>query len=372
MHAAAHNDHDPIDDLFDAGTRYCPICGITFSPLIERCPEDRCYLVVRALIGDRMVGRLLDHRFRVVEVLAQGAMGTVYRGVQLSVKRPVAIKVIRDDLGHDPQNVQRFLREARLLTRIAHPNIVDVFDCGETSDGLLYIVMELLRGHTLDVALSDAGMFTVRRTCEVGLQLCDALVAAHAHGVVHRDLKPANICLLPELGDWVKVLDFGLAKSFAPEPYARGSGMYEMPDGMEETFEAELDPAGEITLGGVLLGTPMYMAPEAIYAEAVDPRTDLYSLGCILHEMLTGTPPFYGESTAVVLARQLDDPPPPLPDHVPPTLRQLVTALLAKDPNYRPANALTVRAVLEHCFAAELIQDMPTLVQPVLPADEKP
>jgi serine/threonine-protein kinase len=379
MHAAAHNDDDTSNDLFEGGTVYCPACGLAFSPLCDRCPQDRCRLLARSLVGDRMIGRLLDHRFRVVEVLAQGAMGTVYQGVQVSVKRPVAIKVIRDDLGHDPATVQRFLREARLLTRIAHPNIVDVFDFGETPDGLLYIVMELLRGQTLDVALSDAGCFSVRRTCEVGLQLCDALVAAHQHGIVHRDLKPANICLLPELGDWVKVLDFGLAKSFHSR-HARGSGMYPMPDTMDElidslseTMEADLDAANEITLGGVLLGTPMYMAPEAIYAEAVDPRTDLYSFGCILHEMLTGMPPFYGESSAVVLARQLDDPPPPLPDHVPPTLRQLVTALLAKDPNHRPANALTVRAVLEHCFAAELIQDMPTLVQPALPdADEKP
>jgi eukaryotic-like serine/threonine-protein kinase len=370
MHAAANNDHDANDDLFDGSSLYCSVCGISFSPLCERCPEDRCPLAARLLIGDRMIGRLLDRRFRVVSVLAQGAMGTVYQGVQLSVKRPVAIKVIRDDLGHDQATVQRFLREAHLLTRIAHPNIVDVFDCGETSDGLLYIVMELLRGQTLDVALADVGSFSVRRTCEVGLQLCDALVAAHAHGVVHRDLKPANICLLPDLGDWVKVLDFGLAKSFEPDRHAEGSGMYPL-DSLAETIDAEA--AAEITLGGVLLGTPMYMAPEAIYGETIDPRTDLYSLGCILHELLTGVPPFYGESTALVIARQLDDPPPPLPDEVPPTLRQLITGLLAKEPDQRPANALTVRAVLEHCFASELIQEMPTLVTPALTdLDENP
>jgi eukaryotic-like serine/threonine-protein kinase len=369
MHAAAHNVNDTIDDLFDGVTLYCPICGASYSPMCDRCPEDGCPLLTRSLIGDPMIGRLLDGRVRVLHVLAQGAMGTVYEAVQVSVKRPVAVKVIRDDLGHDPVTVQRFMREARLLTRIAHPNIVDVFDFGETPDGCLYLVMELLRGQSLDVALADAGCFTVRRTCEVALQLCDALVAAHAHGVVHRDLKPANIFLMPELGDWVKVLDFGLAKSFAPSSYARGSGMYAMPvDSFEDTLEHE-----EITHGAVLLGTPMYMAPEAIYAEAADPRTDLYSFGCILHELLTGVPPFYGESSAVVLARQLDDPPPPLPDDVPPTLRQLVTALLAKNPDHRPGNALTVRAVLEHCLAAELVAEMPTLIQAALPdADENP
>ncbi len=256
----------------------------------------------------------------------------------------------------------------------------------------------------LDEVLARSGPFSVRRTCEVGLQLCDALVAAHAHGVVHRDLKPANICVLPELGDWVKVLDFGLAKTVNPN-VARGSGMYSMPNSLDETLNAsldsalddapdnaldnsfggaldnslddaiddEIDAANEITLGGVLLGTPMYMAPEAIYGEAVDGRSDLYSLGCILHELLTGLAPFYGESSAVVLARQLDDPPPPLPDDVPPTLRQLVTALLAKRPEQRPANALTVRAVLEHCLAAELVGELTTVLQPALPdCDEKP
>jgi serine/threonine-protein kinase len=372
MHAAASPD-DTLDDLFDGVSLYCPICGAGFSPLCERCPDDDCPVVARSLVGDPMIGRLLDRRYRVVRVLAQGAMGTVYEGVQVSVKRPVAIKVIRDDLGHDEAAVHRFLREARLLTRIAHPNIVDVFDFGATSDGQLYLVMELLRGQTLDGALADHGAFTVRRACEVALQLCDALVAAHAHGVVHRDLKPANIFLLPALGDWVKVLDFGLAKSFAPDPrVAAGSGMYPMPVRSSEE-PLDLYAAEEITRAGVLLGTPMYMAPEAICADAVDPRTDLYSFGCIVHELLTGTPPFYGESSAVVIARQLDDPPPPLPDEVPPTLRQLVTALLAKDPDHRPANALTVRAVLEHCLAAELVSDMPTLILRALPdIDEKP
>jgi serine/threonine-protein kinase len=291
-------------------------------------------------------GRLLDGRFLVLRPLAQGAMGTVYEGVQLPLERPVAIKVIRAELVHDPASKVRFLREARLLTRIAHPNIVDVLDFGETPDGCLYLVMDLLRGTTLDVALGEAGAFSVRRTCEIGLQLCNALVAAHAHGVVHRDLKPANIYLLAELGDCVKVIDFGLAKSM---------------------FH---DPSEVIATHGVL-GTPLYMAPESISYNQADPRADLYSLGCILHELLTGIPAFYAETTAIVLARQVDDPPPLLPDHVPATLRQLIVALLAKHPDQRPANALTVCAVLEHCLAAELVEDMPTLVEVALPDFEE-
>jgi serine/threonine-protein kinase len=341
MHAI-RNDRDTADDMFAGAALYCPTCGDGFSPMCERCPDDDSVLVPRALNGDPLIGRALDARYRVLRLLAQGSMGNVYEGVQLPNKRPVAIKVIRDELGHDPASSHRFLREARLLTRIAHPNIVDVLDYGETPDGRLYLVMDLLRGKTLDKILDEVGPFSVRRTCEVGIQLCSALISAHAHGVTHRDLKPANIFLLVELGDWVKVLDFGLAKAAG-------------------------DPAGEVTYAGAVLGTPLYMAPETISYNIAEPRSDLYALGCILHEMLTGMPPFYGESTALVLARHLDDSPPLLPGHLPATLRKLIDALLAKNPDHRPANALTVCAVLEHVLAGELVADLPTLIGAALP-----
>jgi eukaryotic-like serine/threonine-protein kinase len=237
------------------------------------------------------------------------------------VKRSVAIKVIRSELLRDEAITQRFWREAKLSTEMAHPNIVEVFDYGETEDGYFYIVMEMLRGETLDVMLALAGRFDVGLTIDIGLQICDALVAAHAHGVVHRDLKPANIMVLGELGNWVKVLDFGLAKSVA-------------------------DPASEITAAGVVLGTPLYMSPELIREGMVDPRGDLYALGCMLHELLTGTPPFPGETSALVIVRQLDDLPPPLPSDVPLGLAHLIAALLAKSPDERPESAVIVRDTL--------------------------
>ena len=336
----ARSEIDTNNDLFAGASLYCPVCGDAFSPLCERCPDDDAVLVHPPRFSDPLIGRVLDGRFRVLHMLAQGAMGSIYEGVQLPIKRPVAVKVIREELCRDPRSAQRFLREAKLVTRIAHPNIVDVFDFGETPDGCLYLVMELLRGQTLDVAIAQRGPFSVRQICELALQICDALVAAHTHGVVHRDLKPANIFLLPDLGDWVKILDFGLAKT--------------------------TDAASELTYVGAVLGTPLYMAPETIRFSSAEPRSDLYALGCILHELLAGEPPFTADSSAVVLARQLDDEPPPLPAHVPPTLRQLVTALLAKEPEDRPANALTVCAVLEHCLAAELAAELPTTIQPAL------
>ena len=219
-----------------------------------------------------------------------------------------------------------------------------MFDYGETDEGCFYLVMELLRGNTLDAILLDAGTFSVRRTCEVGLQIADALVAAHAQGVVHRDLKPANIILLAALGDWVKVFDFGLAKALRN------------------------DPASELTNVGAVLGTPLYMAPEAIRWNATDPRSDLYALGCILHELLTGSPPFEGASSNLVLVRQLNDPPPDLPETVPAPLRELVHRLLAKNPEDRPASALEVRAHLEARLAGELGSDeVLTLTHAALP-----
>ncbi len=341
MHATPHPDLDP-SDVFDGGRLYCPTCGESSSALFDRCPEDNTVLAHHSVTGDTLIGRLLDRQFRVVRVLAQGAMGTVYEGVQRKTERRVAIKVIRSELGQDDAMTQRFLREALAVTRIEHPNVVDVLDYGETSDGCLYLVMELLGGQTLDVALAESGAFKVRRACEIGLQLCNALVAAHAHGVVHRDLKPANIVLLAGHDDRVKVLDFGLAKSFGH------------------------DADREITRIGALLGTPLYMAPETISANIADPRSDLYALGCVLHELITGTPPFFGESTALVLARQLDDVPPPLPDHVPVALRHLVQTLLAKVPDARPANAVAVGALLEDVLTSELGMELPTLIEPIL------
>ncbi len=290
-------------------------------------------------------GLVLDRRFRILHPIAQGSMGVIYEGLQLPFNRPVAIKVMREELGRDPDSIKRFLREVRLSTRISHPHIVDVIDYGETEDGRLYLVMELLRGYTLDAALASAGPFSVRKTCEIALQVSDALSAAHAQGVVHRDLKPANIMVLPQLGDWIKVLDFGLAKRVVP------------------------DAAFDITYAGVVLGTPLYMAPEAVRCDAADPRTDLYALGCMLFELLTGATPFEASSSNLVLVRQLDDPPPPLPPHVPPSLCALIDWLLEKAPEDRPASAQEVREYLEACLAAEVAgEEITTLTHNALPA----
>jgi serine/threonine-protein kinase len=324
-------DTDPFD-LIDTGDVFCPSCGEAFSPLFDECAD--CNSKLQRASGefsadDPLLGVVLDGRYRIVAPLSSGAMGVIYEGVQLSVKRPIAIKVVRAELLRDETFTERFLREAKLSTQLSHPNIVDVFDYGETEDGCFYIVMELLRGESLDVMLAQRGSLDVRSACDIALQICDALAAAHSHGVVHRDLKPANIIVLPELGHWVKVLDFGLAKSLA-------------------------DPASEVTEAGTILGTPLYMSPELIREGIVDPRGDLYALGCILFELLAGEPPFPGATSALVIVRQLDDLPPALPANVPLGVAHLVASLLAKNPDERPPSALVVREALEVCIAAEL------------------
>ncbi len=302
------------------GELFCPTCGDAFCSL-GVCPEDGTQLIAPFSASDRHLGVVVDGRYRIMRVLGEGTMGVVYEAVQLSLKRPVALKVIRDELGRDPIASARFLREARMLTCINHPNIVEVLDHGEMPDGSLYIVMELLRGNTLDALLEHEGVFSPERATTIALQLADALTAAHAQGIVHRDLKPANIVVLAG-GDHVKVVDFGLAKQVA-------------------------EGWSDVTYTGALIGTPLYMAPEVIAGSAIDTRSDLYALGCVVYELLVGSPPFPGDSNALVLARQITDEPTPLPSWIPPALAGLVGWLLAKSPDDRPASAAAVREWLD-------------------------
>ena len=274
--------------------------------------------------GELAIGRELDGRFTILEKLGVGGMGAVYRAHQRSVDREVAIKVIHPKLSGDRSAVKRFLREARLASRLSQPNIVNVYDFGQ-SETVLYLVMELLRGHTLAAELGQGRRINPRRTVVIASQLCDALEAAHAQGIVHRDLKPSNIVILddPPGRDLIKVLDFGLAKSLIQ------------------------DSGSVVTNTDALLGTPLYMAPEQIEGKVSDQRADLYSLGCILYEMLSGRPPFVDSAVSAVLARHMSDTPRDLPPHVPPRLRELIEKLLAKTPEQRIQTAGEVHKVLE-------------------------
>ncbi|HEV7554763.1 MAG TPA: serine/threonine-protein kinase, partial [Kofleriaceae bacterium] len=278
-------DDDTTDDRLDGEDLYCPVCGEGFAALFDRCPDDGARLVRWTTSSDPLLGSLLDGRFRVVRLLGAGAMGRVYEGLEIAIDRPVAIKVMHDRYAFDSDAAKRFLREARVLTTLAHPNIVELYELGHTGAGLMYLVMELLRGTTLADELVARGAFEPGHACEIAIQLCDALAAAHACGIVHRDLKPANVVLV---GRIAKVLDFGLAKSVV----------------------ADRSSIGDLTQAGVILGTPLYLSPEALSGDAADPRMDLYALGCVLHELLAGEPPFANASIDVVLTQQLIADPP--------------------------------------------------------------
>jgi serine/threonine protein kinase len=314
----------PADTEVHAAEAYCSACNQSFSSDTKVCPNDGARLIKLAAERDDLIGRVLDERYEIRAPLGKGGMGTVYRGWQLSVDREVAIKVIHPKLSNDRSAVKRFLREARLASRLSQPNIVNVYDFGQ-SGNVLYLVMELLRGHTLASELGQGRRINPKRTIVVASQLCDALEAAHAQGIVHRDLKPSNIVILddPPGRDLIKVLDFGLAKSLIQ------------------------DSGSVVTNTDALLGTPLYMAPEQIEGKVSDQRADLYSLGCMLYEMLTGRPPFVENAVSAVLARHMHDTHAALPPHVPTRLRTLIDKLLAKSPEERLQTAGEVRHILE-------------------------
>ena len=274
-----------------------------------------------------MIGAVLDDTYRVLERLGAGAMGEVYLVEHVHIGRREAIKVLRAEMAADPRLASRFRREARAINRLRHPNIIGIYDFGQLPDGRLYLTMEYAAGHPVDEVLRREGRLDLARALHVLHQLAAAIDHAHAHDVVHRDLKPNNMVLVEERGrvDVVKVLDFGLAK----------------------VVDAHR-PGDELTLQGELFGTPEYMAPERI-AGQVDPRSDLYAIGCIAYELLTGQPPFTGPRPLVMAAHLQTVPPPPgrVVDGIPGVLDVIVEQLLQKDPAARMATARQLCAALE-------------------------
>ena len=248
------------------------------------------------------------------EAVARGGMGTIFAARHPVLGRRAAVKVMHGELGRRSDLVERLVREAQAVNLIRHPNIVDVFSIGSLPDGRGYFVMEWLDGMTLDARIRRKGRLPLAETAAILDQVFDAIGAAHAAGIVHRDLKPQNIFLERRAGMHVKILDFGIAKL---------SG---------------LDREGGS--GGTLMGTPGYLAPEQARTTEVDHRADVYALGVVLFEMLTGERPFGGDSQASVVFKHLEVEPPSLVDRlgaVPPAIDAMVRRMLAKDPAERPA-----------------------------------
>ena len=312
--------------------RICPNCGHrTDSYACEKDGGETRFIRTDTEFPGRLhQGDLLLEHYEVHDLIGVGGMGAVYRGQQRMTHQQVAIKVLWRDLAADPVEVRRFSREARAASLLSHPNSVRVFDFGaDDRTGTLFIVMEFLVGQKLSDVLRSTPVLPPGRVVHIVTQVAKALEEAHRKGVVHRDLKPDNIFLQEIAGekDFAKVLDFGLAKFIAGD------------------FERD-----QLTRVGYVVGSPEYMAPEQASGGNVGPAADLYSLGVVLYECLTGNLPFDSNSTAEVLRMHILQGPPPLVapsgEDLPPALVEVVLRCLAKDPSDRPASADALRIQL--------------------------
>jgi len=321
--------------------RICPHCRARFKNDVERCPHDGSVLLGEPTENPAFVQPVPEYqrlqsieaaqgRYTIMDKVGQGGWGGVYRAMQHSTQRIVALKILRKDVAEDPAAQRRFHQEARAVSSLKHPNTVTLFDFGKSPDGTLFMAMEYVEGQSVDKVISATGDLPPKRVARIARQVALSLSEAHEHGIIHRDIKPHNV-MVTEMGgekDFVKVLDFGVAKLLSNDV--------------------------TLTSTGSTFGTPEYMSPEQVQSRDIDHRSDLYSLGIVIYEMLTGAPPFSGGSALTVALAHAHKKPPPIErdKEVPKPLRSLVKRLLAKDPNDRPPNAMAVAEELATIEAA--------------------
>src|SRR5205814_7565300 len=264
--------------------------------------------------ADPLLGRVLNDRYTIVSAVGHGGMGRVYKALQAPLDRVVALKVLGAGHDRDPNFYKRFFLEASVTAKLTHPNTITLYDYGRTEDGIFFIAMEYLNGRTLSGAMQQDGPLAQERAIHVAQQICRSLREAHALGIVHRDLKPANVMLLRQHDDhdFVKVLDFGLVKFFHGD-----------------------NPDGDITNAGTFMGSPHYIAPEQARNQGPDQRCDIYSLGVLLYQMLTGRVPFTAAAPVDIILKHLHEPPVPPRElrkdlKIAPELEQIVLRCMAK------------------------------------------
>ncbi|OYT73203.1 MAG: hypothetical protein CFK52_02765 [Chloracidobacterium sp. CP2_5A] len=294
----------------------CPKCGATYPDEYNVCPQDGAPL---ASDKPSAVARVVDGKYQIVRMVGRGGMGAVYEAIHSTMQRRVALKILNADLVSNPAALERFRREALLSGRLKHPNAITIYDYGMSAIGEAYIVMEFLEGHSLGQELQQAKTLSPLRVVSVLAPVCDAVHAAHAEGIIHRDLKPANIMLEKlRTGETVKVLDFGIAKL------------------------AMNNPSLMNLTGTGIIGTPQYMSPEQCQAHRIDGRSDVYSIGVIAYEMLTGKLPFDEPTPLATVIAQVKQKAKPLrelrPD-IPPALEAVVMRALEKSPANRHQTA---------------------------------
>jgi serine/threonine protein kinase len=297
----------------------CPVCQKELDEHLLFCPFDGQSLLPQ----DKLIGTTIDGKFILKEKIGEGGMGKVYRAIHLKMKHTVALKILHPELSSDEIALERFRREAQAAALIHHPNAIAVTDFGVTGDtGMAYLVMELLEGVELREKITRQHHLGYEETFLITFQTCMALQAAHSKGIIHRDLKPDNIWLVSaEDGlEQVKVLDFGIAKLLT---------------GAEDNHQ--------LTQQGTIIGTPYYMSPEQCRGEELDARSDIYSLGVIVYEMLTGRVPFKATTPVAVALKHNSEPPPPLHNlraDIPPSIEGVVLRALGKRRRDRQSSAL--------------------------------
>ena len=295
---------------------------------------------------DPRVGLILDSKYKLIESLGQGGMGSIFRAQRLHIGDEVAVKLLHHDLVREEKALERFRREARAAAMIRHPNIVSIHDFNDGSSDAAqpYIVMELVRGMSLGDLLRREGRMRPERAVRLMHDVCTGVGVAHRQGLLHRDLKPDNVIVVPPSheGDeeTAKVVDFGLAKV------------------------RDVAASTALTHTGAVIGTLYYMSPEQCSGEELDARADVYSIGAMFYEMLTGGPPFRSRNLAGLIAKHLHEPPPPFPEElgIPKSLETVCFRALAKDPNQRQPDAIALGRDLQNALTAPAAYQPPAVV----------
>ncbi|MDP2343407.1 MAG: serine/threonine-protein kinase [Deltaproteobacteria bacterium] len=306
--------------------RFCPNCGAE-QPKVEVTPGE-----------DPLLGAIIARKFKIEKVLGVGGMGKVYKARQLALDKAVVVKVLHDQFRDDPQLVQRFQREARAASRLNHPNSIQIIDFGQDEGGVVFMAMEFLQGQDLFAMLKKEGPLESVRLAKVMIQVCSALAEAHEMKVIHRDLKPENIMIEDRRGqrDFVKVLDFGIAKIQDPQENA-GQALTQM---------------------GMVCGTPEYMSPEQARGLALDPRSDIYSLGIILYQLATGELPFTADTPIGIVTKHiLEKPIPPRQKRpqIPEEMERIILKALEKEPGGRFDTVVQMGEALEEIVRTNIV-----------------
>ena len=326
--------------------KYCPVCERKYDDEMRLCGVDGTPLTSQSLqtpvrdqpVRDQMLGRLVKGRYQVMRRLGEGGMGTVYLAEQVSIGRKVALKLLRGNYAMDDEFIERFRREARLAASLNHRNIVTVYDFDQGDDESLFIAMEYLNGEKLSDVIRRDGPIDINRAVQLCLQCAEGLEAAHQAGVIHRDIKPDNIMVV---GETIKLMDFGIARL------------------------RDVAATSRLTRPDVIMGTPAYMAPEQAEGKETSEKTDIYALGVVLYEMLSGEVPFKANTPAAVLLKQIQESPVPLRKlrrEVPSEIERTVMQALEKKPERRQHGMRDLVQSLRKAAAMNVEYDVPETI----------